>query len=90
MATIRQAQNPKQLEDEDEVLVDRNQGGRYTSNRAAKDHTPRERWESETAAGQPWNSVAAPKPNADWRECFRYEGTSSTKGQNVSVDEHPK
>jgi hypothetical protein len=49
-----------------------------------------ERWGSEKAADQPWNALASFKTNSNWRECSSDRGTSSTKGQDGSVDEETK
>jgi hypothetical protein len=59
----------------------------YTSTRATRNLTPIERWESENAADQPWDGIAAFKTSSGWRESFGDKATSSTNGQNGSVDE---
>jgi len=75
-----------------EVPLDRNYRTTYqhTSTCATRNLTPMERWGSEKAADQPWNALASFKTNSNWRECSSDRGTSSTKGQNGSVDEETK
>jgi hypothetical protein len=49
-----------------------------------------ERWGSESAADQAWNAIASFKMNLDWKEHSSGQGTSSTKGQNGSIQKEKK
>jgi hypothetical protein len=46
-----------------------------------------ERWAREKDKDQPWNALAASRTNSSGREYYSSRGTSSTRGQNGSVDE---